>query len=190
MPLIHGQGKSAGEIEREISSWDAVRFARLYNAVAWASTWRAAQTLPAFTERVIVADNGMSTIDPLAARRFAERLGAKGVTMLDAPVSGGTHGAAAATLSVIVGGLAETFAASQDLFRAMGKNVFHVGGLGHGLAMKLINNMLGQIGSPFATPVCLWVLVSLQPPRVFIQKIAAVTRARGLGWRQLTFSIA
>jgi hypothetical protein len=35
-----------------------------------------------------------------------------------------------------------------------------------------------SIGSPFATPVCLWVLVSLQPPRVFIQKIAAVTPAR------------
>jgi len=89
----------------------------------------------------------MSTIDPLAARRFAECLGAKGVAMLDAPVSGGTHGAAAATLSVIVGGPAETFAASEDLFRAMGKNVFHVGGLGHGLAMKLINNMLGQIAN-------------------------------------------
>ena len=59
MPLIHGQGISAGEIEREISSWDAVRFARLSNAVGWASTWRAAQTLPAFTERVIVADNGI-----------------------------------------------------------------------------------------------------------------------------------
>jgi hypothetical protein len=59
MPLIHGQGISAGEIEREISSWDAVRFARLSNAVAWASTWRAAQTLPAFTERVIVADKGI-----------------------------------------------------------------------------------------------------------------------------------
>src|SRR5437879_3254993 len=86
----------------------------------------------------------MSTIAPLAARRFAECLGAKGVAMLDVPVSGGTHGAAAATLSVIVGGPAETFAASEDLFRAMGKNVFHVGGLGHGLAMKLINNMLGQ----------------------------------------------
>jgi 3-hydroxyisobutyrate dehydrogenase-like beta-hydroxyacid dehydrogenase len=64
----------------------------------------------------------MSTIDLLAARRFAERLGAKGVVMLDAPVSGGTHGAAAATLSlsVIVGGPTETFAASEDLFRAIG----------------------------------------------------------------------
>lgn len=87
----------------------------------------------------------MSTIDPLAARRFAERLAEKGVAMLDAPVSGGTHGAAAGTLSVIVGGPAETFAAAEDLFRAMGKNVFHVGGHGLGLAMKLINNMLGQI---------------------------------------------
>jgi len=87
----------------------------------------------------------MSTIDPLAARRFAERLGEKGVAMVDAPVSGGTHGAAAGTLSVIVGGPAETFAAVEDLCRAMGRNVFHVGGHGLGLAMKLINNMLGQI---------------------------------------------
>lgn len=87
----------------------------------------------------------MSTIDPLAARRFAERLAENGIAMIDAPVSGGTHGAAAGTLSVIVGGPAETFAAAEDLLRAMGKNVFHVGGHGLGLAMKLINNMLGQI---------------------------------------------
>jgi hypothetical protein len=59
MPLIHGQDIGAGEIEREVSSWDAVRFARVSNAVAWASTWDEAQTLPAFTERVIVADNGV-----------------------------------------------------------------------------------------------------------------------------------
>lgn len=109
-------------------------------------------------EAVILGSNGfiqsakqgdivlcMSTIDPLAARRFAERLAEKGVAMVDAPVSGGTHGAAAGTLSVIVGGPQETFTAAEDLFRAMGKNVFHVGGHGLGLAMKLINNMLGQI---------------------------------------------
>jgi 3-hydroxyisobutyrate dehydrogenase-like beta-hydroxyacid dehydrogenase len=87
----------------------------------------------------------MSTIDPLLARRFAERLADKGIAMLDAPVSGGPHGAAAGTLSVIVGGPDDTFAAAEDIFRAIGKNVFHVGGHGMGLAMKLINNMLGQI---------------------------------------------
>ncbi|RPI44793.1 MAG: NAD(P)-dependent oxidoreductase, partial [Betaproteobacteria bacterium] len=87
----------------------------------------------------------MSTIAPLAARSIAERLAEKGIAMLDAPVSGGTHGAAGGTLSVIAGGPTEAFAAAEDLFRAMGKNVFHVGGHGMGLAMKLINNMLGQI---------------------------------------------
>jgi 3-hydroxyisobutyrate dehydrogenase-like beta-hydroxyacid dehydrogenase len=66
----------------------------------------------------------MSTIDPLAARRLAERLAGKGAAMLDAPVSGGTNGAAALTLSVIAGGPAETFTASEDLFRAMGKKSF------------------------------------------------------------------
>ena len=48
---------------------------------------------------------------------------------------------------MIVGAPAETYAASEDLFGAMGKNVFHVGDLGRGLAMKLINNMLSQIAT-------------------------------------------
>jgi 6-phosphogluconate dehydrogenase len=105
-----------------------------------------------------------------SARRFAERLGAKGVVMLDAPVSGGTHGAAAATLSlsVIVGGPTETFAASEDLFRAIGKNVFHVGGLGHGLAMKLINNMLGQIATvAIAGALVLGKKAGLDPQKIY-----------------------
>src|SRR5207237_9700799 len=87
----------------------------------------------------------MSTIDPFAARRFERRLAERGIAMLDAPVSGGTVRAKSGELSIIVGGAAETYAACEDLFRAMGKNLFHVGALGHGLAMKLLNNMLGQI---------------------------------------------
>ena len=59
MPLIHGQDVGPSELEREISAWDAVRFARLCNAIAWAKAWRATQALPAFTERVNVADNGI-----------------------------------------------------------------------------------------------------------------------------------
>lgn len=132
-------------------------------------------------EAVILGDSGiirsakqgdivlcMSTIDPLAARRFAERLAGKGVAMLDAPVSGGTHGAAAGTLSVIAGGPAETFAASEDLFRAMGKNVFHVGDLGHGLAMKLINNMLGQIATvAIAEALVFGKKAGLDPRKIF-----------------------
>ena len=64
----------------------------------------------------------MSTIDPFAARRFERRLAERGIAMLDAPVSGGTVRAKSGELSIIVGGAAETYAACEDLFRAMGKS--------------------------------------------------------------------
>jgi hypothetical protein len=59
MPLVHGEDIGAAELEREISSWDTVPFARLCNALAWALAWQSAQSIPAFTERVNVADNGI-----------------------------------------------------------------------------------------------------------------------------------
>ena len=86
----------------------------------------------------------MSTIDPIVARRLHDELGARGIAMLDAPVSGGTVRAASGELSILVGGAVETFAACRDLFQAMGKNLFHVGSIGQGLALKLVNNMLIQ----------------------------------------------
>jgi len=110
----------------------------------------------------------MSTIDPLAARRIAEQLATRGIAMVDAPVSGGTHGAVAGTLSVIVGGPEAAFAAAEDLFRAMGKNVFHVGGHGLGLAMKLINNMLGQIQTvAIAEALVFGKKAGLDPKKIF-----------------------
>jgi 3-hydroxyisobutyrate dehydrogenase-like beta-hydroxyacid dehydrogenase len=89
----------------------------------------------------------MSTIDPLAARRLGESLAARGIAMVDAPVSGGTERAISGELSIICGGPADTVKACDDLFRAMGRNVFHVGGLGQGLAMKLLNNMLIHVNT-------------------------------------------
>jgi 3-hydroxyisobutyrate dehydrogenase len=110
----------------------------------------------------------MSTIDPLAARRFAERLSERDAAMLDAPVSGGTVRAKSGELSVIVGGTAETYAACEDLFRAMGKNLFHVGELGHGLAMKLVNNMLGQVATvAIAEALVFGVKAGLDPQKIY-----------------------
>src|SRR5262245_44951186 len=86
----------------------------------------------------------MSTIDPVVARRLHDELAARGIAMLDAPVSGGTVRAASGELSILVGGATETFQACRDLFEAMGKNVFHIGPIGQGLALKLVNNMLVQ----------------------------------------------
>ena len=84
----------------------------------------------------------MSTISPHATRALAEQLQAKGVEMLDAPVSGGSEGAARGTLTIMVGGAAEQVARARPVFEAMGKTITHVGGHGDGQTVKLVNQIL------------------------------------------------
>jgi 3-hydroxyisobutyrate dehydrogenase len=84
----------------------------------------------------------MSTISPSVTRRIAEELDKKGVTMLDAPVSGGAIGARDGTLSIMVGGEDETFKECLPIFEAMGRTVTHVGGNGMGQTVKLVNQIL------------------------------------------------
>jgi 3-hydroxyisobutyrate dehydrogenase-like beta-hydroxyacid dehydrogenase len=110
----------------------------------------------------------MSTIDPFALRRLAEALAARGVATLDAPVSGGTERAASGELSIIAGGDAKTFEACLDLFTAMGTKLFHVGGLGQGLAMKLVNNMLIQVNRvAVAEALVMGVKAGLDPRTIY-----------------------
>ena len=87
----------------------------------------------------------MSTIDPFKLREIAAKLADQGISVIDAPVSGGIKGAAEGSLSIVVGGDKAIYEKCLDLFNAMGGNVFHAGGLGNGIAMKLINNMLLQV---------------------------------------------
>ena len=84
----------------------------------------------------------MSTISPSATRRIAERLAAAGVSMLDAPVSGGDIGARDGTLSIMVGGPEAAFARVQPLFEVLGRNVVHVGGAGAGQICKACNQIV------------------------------------------------
>ena len=110
----------------------------------------------------------MSTIDPFVARRLGDTLAAKGIAMVDAPVSGGTERAASGELSIICGGPTETVKACDDLFRAMGRNVFHMGGLGQGLAMKLVNNMLVQVNTvAVAEALVMGVKAGLDPQAIY-----------------------
>ena len=110
----------------------------------------------------------MSTIDPVAARRLGETLAARGIAMLDAPVSGGTERATSGQLSIIAGGEAATFEACRDLFQAMGTHLFHVGPLGAGLAMKLVNNMLIQVNRvAVAEALVLGVKAGLDPRAIY-----------------------
>jgi 2-hydroxy-3-oxopropionate reductase len=84
----------------------------------------------------------MSTIDPSAARRFAERLAECDVAMLDAPVSGGERGAIDGTLSIMVGGPEEAFERALPLLRVLGGNVTRVGGAGAGQIAKACNQLI------------------------------------------------
>lgn len=83
-----------------------------------------------------------STIAPDSARKVAAEATARGCTMIDAPVSGGTAGAAAATLTFMVGGTETGLAAARPYLEKMGKAVFHAGGYGAGQTVKMCNNML------------------------------------------------
>lgn len=84
----------------------------------------------------------MSTISPQATRAIAEKLAARDVHMLDAPISGGSEGAARSTLSIMVGGEAAQVERAQPYFQAMGKAITHVGPIGSGQMVKLANQIL------------------------------------------------
>lgn len=83
-----------------------------------------------------------STIDPHTARDVAMEARARRLTMVDAPVSGGTGGAEAGTLTFMVGGEAANFEKAKPILAAMGKNIVHCGGAGNGQVAKICNNMM------------------------------------------------
>lgn len=106
-------------------------------------------------EHVILGDDGvivgarsgalvidMSTISPQATQAIGARLQERGIHMLDAPISGGSEGAAKGTLSIMVGGDAAQLERAMPAFQAMGKTITHVGALGSGQTVKLANQIL------------------------------------------------
>lgn len=84
----------------------------------------------------------MSTISPKVSVEIANTLAAKGVEMLDAPVSGGQKGAIEGTLSIMVGGKKEVFEKCLPILKAMGRVIVHVGGNGAGESVKLCNQVI------------------------------------------------
>ena len=93
----------------------------------------------ALNEGTIIADS--STISPSATVRFAERVKARGVEYVDAPMTGSKIAAAGGSLIFMVGGNEAALARLQPLFQAMGKQVFHMGETGKGQATKLVMNL-------------------------------------------------
>ena len=84
----------------------------------------------------------LSTNSPAVARTVAAQLRTKGITMLDAPVSGGVAGAEERTLTVMVGGDQAALEKYRGVLESFGKNIIHTGDVGTGCVTKLVNNML------------------------------------------------
>jgi 3-hydroxyisobutyrate dehydrogenase len=120
-----------------------------------------------------------STIAADSARRVAHAANELGLSMLDAPVSGGTGGAIAGTLTFIVGGNAEDLARARPLLEKMGKNIFHAGAAGAGQVAKIANNMLlGIAMAGTAEALALGVANGLDPK--VLSEI--ITKSSGCNW--------
>ncbi|WP_127559035.1 3-hydroxyisobutyrate dehydrogenase [Nioella ostreopsis] len=100
----------------------------------------AAEVIPSMAKGAVLLD--CSTVEVDAARDVADQCEAAGLGFLDAPVSGGVGGAAAGTLTFMVGGSDAAFATAKPLFDIMGQKAVHCGPAGNGQAAKICNNMI------------------------------------------------
>ncbi len=100
----------------------------------------AGEIIPVMGSGAVLLD--CSTVDVASAREVASMAEAAGLGALDAPVSGGVGGAAAGTLTFMVGGGADAFATAKPLFDIMGQKAVHCGPAGNGQAAKICNNMI------------------------------------------------
>ena len=125
-----------------------------------------------------------STIDIATARAVESEAAAQGLTMVDAPVSGGIAAAAAGTLTFMVGGSEQGFHRARPWLEAMGKAVIHAGGAGAGQAAKLCNNMI--LGATMAATCEAFVLaerLGLDPQTFY----AIASKASGQSWSMTSY---
>ena len=103
------------------------------------------EALPHLPPNAIVID--MSSSDPAGTRALGAALQVREIHLLDAPVSGAVAGAKSATLAIMVGGSREYLKKVKPVLSALGRQIFHVGPLGAGHAVKALNNYLGAAGT-------------------------------------------
>jgi 3-hydroxyisobutyrate dehydrogenase len=120
-----------------------------------------------------------STIAPSQIRTLGQKLEAIGVQVLDAPISGGKEGAEAGTLSIMVGGQKENYERCLPILQAMGKNIYYLGGLGNGLSLKLVNNLLVAVNNlAVAEAVSLGTKAGLDPKLI----LEVIPKSAGDSW--------
>jgi 3-hydroxyisobutyrate dehydrogenase len=122
----------------------------------------------------------MTTMSPQVTRRIAERLAEAGVEMLDAPVSGGQQAAIEGTLSIMVGGKAETLERCRPVLAAMGRKIVHCGPAGAGQTVKLCNQIAVALTNLGMCEALVFAARSGIDPRVMIE---AVSAGAGTSWQ-------
>lgn len=115
----------------------------------------------------------MSTIAPDVTRHISKQLGAAGIEMLDAPVSGGEQGAIDGTLSIMVGGEEEAFKRCLPLFEAMGKKVVLCGSAGSGQVVKLCNQVIVGLNNLAVCEALLLCVKAGVDPRPMLDAVGA-----------------
>ncbi|MDO4556823.1 MAG: NAD(P)-dependent oxidoreductase [Lachnospiraceae bacterium] len=135
------QGANACETNRELAAQSDVIFTSLPNGKIVESVMAGSNgVIDACKEGSIIID--MSSVAPSTTEQMAKIAAAKKVSYVDAPVSGGTAGAKAGTLTIMVGADEETYAKIKPVLEVVGKNIYPMGKTGLGDAMKIVNNLL------------------------------------------------
>ena len=139
--------------------------------------------------------------DAATSRRLAERLAARGVTYVDAPVSGGTNGAESGTLAVMVGGDQAAFERARPILECFGQRIERIGPVGSGDALKAVNNALLAanilaVGEGLAALVKAGVpaakaleIINVSSGRSFVSEVLVPTRVLNGSWPR-TFRLA
>lgn len=145
------------------------------------------EALPALPKGAVVID--MSSSDPAATRALVPAVQAKGVKILDAPVSGAIAKAKDGTLAIMIGGDAATLEAVRPVLKAMGTDLFHCGPVGAGHAVKALNNYLGAAGTLAGFEVLLVARAFGLDPKVMLEAINASTGRNSTTERKIPLQV-
>jgi 3-hydroxyisobutyrate dehydrogenase-like beta-hydroxyacid dehydrogenase len=115
----------------------------------------------------------LSTNAPSMVKKIGAAMAAKGIAMLDAPVSGGTSGAEAATIAIMVGGDKKVFDDALPVLQSFSANVIHMGELGTGTVAKLVNNMLAFCNAAAAAEGLMLGVTAGLDPKKLIQVVSS-----------------
>ncbi|QDR82488.1 NAD(P)-dependent oxidoreductase [Sporomusa termitida] len=172
MAELAAQGATACPSPRALAAAASVIIMMLPNAAVVESTLTGEQGLLAGgTAGQTIID--MSSVAAGSTKKMAALAQARGIAYIDAPVSGGVAGAAAATLTIMVGGEAAAVQGVLPLLQRLGKKIYHVGASGAGDAMKVVNNLLLGINMAAVAEALVLGARSGLDPRVMLEIIQA-----------------